>query len=135
MRLYKLKDRRKLLSLASTPQTLPVLSKSRSSIDEYLCLSTVSTQTGHFNEETTLRVEPTENPCDSAETLRRDVAAIQTTRRSQSNTSSDEHDVRTKNDCKVQDFDVTVQVPADPRFCWWKSASKTLVRKQYSQKF
>ena len=45
-------------------------------IDEHLCLSTVSTQTGHFKEETTLRVEPTENPCDSAETLRCDVATI-----------------------------------------------------------
>jgi hypothetical protein len=46
-------------------------------VEENLYLCTVSTQTGHANEETTLRVEPTENPCDSAETLRREDAAIQ----------------------------------------------------------
>ena len=75
MRLYKLKDRRKLLSLASTQKTLRATIEGLKLIDEYLCLRTVSTQTGHFKEETTLRVEPTENPCDSAETLRCDVVA------------------------------------------------------------
>jgi hypothetical protein len=42
-------------------------------IDEYLSLRTVSTQTGHFKEETP-RVGPTQNSCDSAETPRCDVA-------------------------------------------------------------